>query len=382
VSRKLVVEQADGSTRVLEQVAAANEAELQERLKHHPGLLPLDDLGLVEPAVVVGREASLASGRADLVLLGNGGDLLLVEFKTGPQNPDFRECLAQLLDYGSDLWEMSLEEFETRVAQRYFTGPHCPPGTIAAGTSLDEVVTATWGAAPADAVGWRERLQAQLRDGSFHYVVVAQRFTPSMLHTLQYLNATMKAARFSAVELVRFSGIGAPDVLAFEARLVEGTETSRTVSGTTKNALAGVAAILESVTDDEYRHHLTDFFDALETMPGLAVFWGTTGCSLRVSVPGRSPLSVGWVFPQGPPRWMGLTDVTLGWYEDANGLYITASGHDGLDLYLDRLTAVPGATAPKSGSIKGRTFAPETFVANADALQDAVRDVVAALVEG
>ena len=56
--------------------------------------------------------ASQAWTRAELIVwLGNGGDLALVEFKTGPGEPDFRECLAQLLDYGSDLWEMTLEEF-------------------------------------------------------------------------------------------------------------------------------------------------------------------------------------------------------------------------------------------------------------------------------
>ena len=50
----------------------------------HPELLPLEELGLIGPAVVVGRESALDSGRVDLVLLGNGGDLALVEFKTGP----------------------------------------------------------------------------------------------------------------------------------------------------------------------------------------------------------------------------------------------------------------------------------------------------------
>jgi hypothetical protein len=382
VARKLVVEQADGSTRMLEQVAAANEAELQERLKRQPELLPLEDLGLVEPAVVVGRESSLTSGRADLVLLGNGGDLLLVEFKTGPQNSDFRECLAQLLDYGAALWGKSLEDFETQVARRYFAGPHCPPGSIPAGATLDDVLTAKWGATPPDAVGWQERLRAQLRDGSFHYVAVAQGFTPSVLRTMRYLNETMKAARFSAVELVRFSGVGPPDVLAFEARVEQSAEATRTASGTTKTALAGVTALLDSVPDEEYRHHLADFFDALAAMPGLTVFWGTTGCSLRVSVPGRSPMSIGWVFPPGPPSWMGLGDVTLGWYEDANGLYVTPRGREALALYLDRLAALPGATAPKSGSIQGRTFAPAAFVANADALAEAARDVVSSLVEG
>lgn len=131
MGRKLVIEVPDGSWQLLEQVPADHELMLQEQLKLHPELLPLDELGLVGPAVVVGRESSLDSGRVDLVLLGNGGDLALVEFKTGPQNTDFRGCLAQLLDYGSDLWQMTLEEFETRVIQQYFTGPHCPQATRA-----------------------------------------------------------------------------------------------------------------------------------------------------------------------------------------------------------------------------------------------------------
>jgi hypothetical protein len=104
MARKLIIELPDGSGQMLEQVPAEHELQLQEKLKLHPELLPLEDLGLVGPAVVVGRESTLDSGRVDLVLLGNGGDLALVEFKTGPQNPDFRECLAQPLDYGSDLW--------------------------------------------------------------------------------------------------------------------------------------------------------------------------------------------------------------------------------------------------------------------------------------
>jgi hypothetical protein len=45
---------------------------------------------------------------------------------------------------------------------------------------------------------------------------------------------------------------------------------------------------------------------------GLTVFWGTTGCSLRMTIPGRNPLSAGRIFPPGPPRWMGLVDVTVG----------------------------------------------------------------------
>jgi len=51
---------------------------------------------------VVGRETKLPSGKVDLILLATPVTFALVEFKTGPTNPDFRGCFAQLLDDGSD----------------------------------------------------------------------------------------------------------------------------------------------------------------------------------------------------------------------------------------------------------------------------------------
>ncbi len=360
MGRMLVVDLPDGP-RILEQTQADNEHQLQERLKAHPELLPLDELGLVGPLAVVGRESHVRSGSVDLVLLGNGGDLVLVEFKTGPQNPDFRAALAQLLDYGSDIWGMSLETFEASVVR--------PP------RPLTEVV-AGWEPPGDAAVAWPDRLAAQLRDGTFHYVVVAQRFTEPMLRTLRYLNATTNGARFSAVELVRFRDAGG--IEAFEARYAGGADPV-TRSGT-KDALAGLPALLDLVGDDDYRDGLQHFFDGLAAMPGLTVFWGTTGCSLRVAIRGHAPLSVGWVFPPGTPRWMGLTDVTLGWYEDANGLALPDEARTALEAYGSALADVGGVPA-KSTAIHGRTFTQAALVPNVGPLVAAVRDVVDALTQ-
>ena len=113
VGRKLVVMQRDGSQPVLEEVEARDEAQLQVLLRDRPDLLPFSELGLAEPIVVVGKETPLPSGFVDLVVLGHGGDLCIVEFKTGPSNPDFRAVIAQLLDYGSDLWQMGVDDFES-----------------------------------------------------------------------------------------------------------------------------------------------------------------------------------------------------------------------------------------------------------------------------
>lgn len=148
------------------------------------------------------------------------------------------------------------------------------------------------------------------------------------------------------------------DHAAFEARVVAAAELRPGVKGSAKTALAGADDLCAAITDDEYRHHLQDLFEALARVDGLTVFWGTTGCSLRVAIPGRGPLSIGWIFPPGPPRWMGLTDVTLGWYEDANGVIVSEPGRAGLDAYLQTLGVLAGAIKPRASAIRGWTFPP------------------------
>jgi hypothetical protein len=161
--------------------------------------------------------------------------------------------------------------------------------------------------------------------------------------------------------------------------VVAAAELATGITGSAKTALAGVDDFCRTITDDEYRHYLTDLFGALADLDGLTVFWGTTGCSLRVAVPDRGPLSVGWLFPPGPPRWMRLTDVTLGWYEDANGIVLSDSGRASLDLYLKTLATLPGATKPRANAIRGWTFPPGAVVTSANAIEDAIRSVVSAL---
>ncbi|MGN6561813.1 MAG: hypothetical protein ACTHMU_04065, partial [Thermomicrobiales bacterium] len=99
MARKLMAQQATGASILLTEMPAANEAVLQETMKHNPDLLPIDEFGMAGPLLVVGRETTLQSGYVDLLCLARSGELLIIEFKTGPQNPDFRHALAQLLDY-------------------------------------------------------------------------------------------------------------------------------------------------------------------------------------------------------------------------------------------------------------------------------------------
>lgn len=377
--RKLMMRNADGSTSILEEALAANEEELRSLILRTPSLLPLEEMGLAGPAIVVGRESSLDSGRVDLIVLTRGGELLLIEFKTGPQNSDFRDSLAQLLDYGADLWTRTVEEFDERVVRPYFRSQPSPAsGRPESGTLEGAVADAGWEPGE-DAQLWRDRLSAQLKDGGFHYVVVAQRFTPSMLRTLGYLNAAMRTSRFSAVELIRFGDHPAPGV--YEARFLAGPSPTRGSSAAAKTALAGLDDFLGRVTDDRYRHALQDFFTEIAGMDAITVYWGTSGCSLRVAVPNRNAISIGWFFPPDQPGWLGLTDTTFGWYEDVNGLALTDEGKAVLNSYIATVRSFPGAGKPKPTSIQGWSFHRSSFSANVESLVGLIRTTAADLVE-
>jgi len=63
-----------------------------------------------------------------------------------------------------------------------------------------------------------------------------------------------------------------------------------------------------------------------------------------------------------PPSNLGRFNLTLGWYEDANGVVIISeSGKAALDTYLHTLSVFEGSTKPRSGGIRGWTFPPRPW---------------------
>lgn len=109
----------------------------------------------------------------------------------------------------------------------------------------------------------------------------------------------------------------------------------------------------DPVSGSEYRDALRHIFSELANLSGLRIFWRTSGCSLRVVLPDWGPLSVGWIFPPGKPRWMGLTDLTLGWYEDSRGIDISEQRRAVLEDYLEKLSSFGGADRSQESSADG-----------------------------
>lgn len=345
--RKMIIHLEGGGKPILNENLADSEMQLQELIKEHPELLPVEEFGLDDQFMVVGRETTLPSGAIDLVGLTRSGEILVIEFKTGPQNSDFRHALAQLLDYGSDLWGMTYDEFEGTVARRYFASDRCSDPKVKAKSSLVGAIKAAWPDILDDEVNsFKEQLSGQLASGAFTYVLIAQKFRPSVIRTAEYLNRTNGTFRFCAVELVKF---GSEGISAFETRtVVKPTAGPNTTSSRTTRDEA-----LGGVDNPEYRDAIDYLMDVCSGL-GLTLHWGTVGASIRSMMPSGSATTIGWWFPPGRSGWMGLTDLTLGmgtWFIDANPEF-----QPNLQSYLNELKAIDGTYHEVKGGVDAYSF--------------------------
>ncbi len=340
-----------GSSFPLVESPAPSEHSLQEVVKANPQLIPAEDLGFDDDLLVIGRETTLASGSIDLLCLARTGDLVLIEFKTGPQNPDFRAALAQLIDYGSDLWRMTVEEFDRGVVQRYFAGSRAENP----GHDLESAIDACpWELDPEERSELHARLADVLETGDFFYVVAAQRFTEQMKSSLEYLNSTMRVARFYLVEVIQLTGA---DLTAHAAQVVASPPRKPAGSGSGSRARGRTdqETFLAGLADEAHREAMAELFDACTSL-GIELKWRSKGLALRIQTPDRrQPLSIGWAFQEGD-AWSVARDLSLG--VDHSSLAGTPSVAEAVHRYLARIREIPGGRLNTGKSAEAVVFAP------------------------
>lgn len=352
VPRKILVIGDGGSRFQLTERPADNEHELQAVLLGNPELVPAEDMGLDDELLTVGRETTLASGSVDLLCLSKSGELVIIEFKTGPQNPDFRHALAQVIDYGSDLWKLSgWSEFDQGVVSRYLHSKHADP-RYAAADGLRDAAALAW---RLDDVGWdalASRLDQVLSQGDFHFVVAAQRFTNQMMDSVRYLNETTRYGRYFLIELIRLDGTAQK---AYAAQVIEKPTPGSASGGPTSKATQ--ADFLAAIGDAKYRDAISELFSTVTAL-GFVLAWYTKGASIRLKTPDKTePISVGWVFLEGG-QWSSAKHVTLG--VDPATLKNHPTVTPAISKYCNQLKAVPGGK-PATGVLNAVVFEPSVF---------------------
>lgn len=365
--RRFLVERA-GEHFDLVESPAPSEHHLQEVMKMNPQLIPADDLGLDGDLLVIGRETSLASGSIDLLCLASSGDVVLVEFKTGPQNPDFRHALAQLIDYGSDLWRLSVDDFDRGVVQRFLRSGHAPETLAGSHDLRDAIGRAGWALDSEATDALLERLGDVLQSGDFHFVVAAQRFTETMRSSLDYLNSTVRVGKYFLVEIVQLSGA---ELTAHAAQVVA-APSRRTQFPRGAQESTDESAFLGMVGEEHLREAIRDFVSACNAL-GLLVAWKSRGFSVRLTVPQHNrDISIAWGLPDGS-HWQGQRHLSVGITKE--GLDRVPSIRAVVERYIAAIESVPGGRQ-LNPRIAARTFDASTAPAAVPALIDAIAALV------
>ncbi len=191
---KIVVRTSDGQGwHTVDSVGYGAENELQDLLAKSPSLIPVGDIREgASPLIAAAREVSTLSGGAiDILACSSNGELTLVECKL-TANPDRRKVLAQVLDYASDLWEISYDELNDRVEK-------------VAGVNLARLAKAGAGDAGWDEEIFRQGVTDALATGMFTLVIAVDKIDVHLRRMVRYLNLTGKPKfRLATLEMERF----------------------------------------------------------------------------------------------------------------------------------------------------------------------------------
>jgi len=283
LARYLLVKEGQQEFLIQEERIKAEE-DLQEAVKKNPELIPVEDLNLLN-LLVVGRETALPSGSIDLMCVDEKGTIVVVEFKKGPENPDSRRVIAQLLDYGSHLWGLTFEEFDG-LCSNYFNSKRCTDRKFCGKNSLRDAFKEMWDQVSDetdDSVevesGWdnfKDGISRCLSEGSFYYLVASTHIGNILKQTMKYISQT-SAATCAGIEIDHFSSDG-KEIFVPRAYLPGAKPPPAPSRTTMQNFLDN--------SEPSARKVWENLFQVLAVY-GETIYWGKVGFSFRVKVQGR-----------------------------------------------------------------------------------------------
>lgn len=162
---------------------AGREGELQAYIAANPLCIPIDEIEEWLQLMVLGREFPTDSGPIDVLAMDSDGVLYLIETKLY-DNPDKRNVVAQVLDYGAALWAAGAEAVSTSLTTF----------VAATGKPLLERVQETFGLPEDEARETLERLNNSIAAGRFRFLVLMDQLHDRLKDLILFLNEKIEAA--------------------------------------------------------------------------------------------------------------------------------------------------------------------------------------------
>jgi hypothetical protein len=291
-----------------------SEQDLHRAVAAHPEVLPSEDLGL-GPLVALGTELDFGAGPLDLLAADSLGRLVIVEFKRGTENPDVRQVVAQVLDYGASLWRTSYDEVSARCARSPASALPDLAAIAAAGCERLDVAF--------DPDSFQSGVQVVLDSGEFVFLYVGRDLDERTRRIMTYL-AEGPRMRFFAVEVDYFrAGDGPAAVLV--------PRTAFVPSWVAEPSPAPSSATATLATAPPEFHEILARMDAFAAERGLRVTTSKRGRNYQPQA------------PEGSKQSSGIA-IYVGGRAEFNLLVFRELGRDDLaDDMLQRIADLTGA---------------------------------------
>ena len=225
----IIIRDEEGDFERLDATLFENEDRLQAYITANPEAIPLYELDEGLQLLMLKREVSTDSGRVDVLGIDQKGGIYLIETKLH-SNPDKRNVVAQILDYGASLWRHcddlddllrkfgSSDEFRQKIAEHFELEP----------VGADELFDA---------------LDANLKNGVFQFIVLMDKIDPRLKDLILFINQNSQFNIY-AVEL-KYYKKGSLEILAPD---LHGAEVKKRVRQTSKdNANTRYADFYQSI---------------------------------------------------------------------------------------------------------------------------------------
>lgn len=209
----IIVTKGGKNARRLEPTGIPLETHLQDYVQANPEVLPMNAIREDLRLLAVAKEYPTASGVIDVIAVDQEGEVYLIETKLF-KNPDKRQVVAQVLDYGASLW----------------SGDERPGGFIndlqeaalnLLGQPLAQALHDHFGLEDAQAEELIQNLDANVQNGSFRFVVLMDRIDDRLKDLVSFVNENSRFTVYGVeLEFYRFEDyeIVIPRLYGAEAR--------------------------------------------------------------------------------------------------------------------------------------------------------------------
>lgn len=225
MSKLIIVE--GNKTKVLNEKGFDNEALLQDVVEKFPEVIALEDLGVTEPFMVIGREVQTKAGYIDVLCIDGEGVLTVVETKLAKNAQIRREVIGQVLEYVAQLSKWRAQDV-IQIANQYFAKEKIKDGDRPA--SLNDRLKVE-DEEDLHGMGVNEKIEDNLRKGIIKLVIASDSIPETLKSTVNFINSfsnfdiyVLQIQSYNKDEMMIYS----PTVFGFANKSVTGVSAERT----------------------------------------------------------------------------------------------------------------------------------------------------------